>query len=262
MGQIKFDFTGERYVVTGASSGMGREVASELADSGAEVLALGRNIDRLSALENEYPKNIFSRSIDVCDADSLEEAVSWFTGTHGKLNGGVHAAGISDITPFRDYDSESAKRIMDVNFWAGMNLLKLITRSKYGNSGTSTVLFSSVASVSPAKGMFAYAASKAALDSAVRSIAAEISSKNHRVNTVLPGWVITPMTEKLSVSANVSSILSKYLLGPGKPEDVSAMVLFLLSDASRWITGSSIIIDGGGGGIKILDYISLMRFNS
>lgn len=247
MGQIKFDFTGERYIVTGASSGMGREVAAELAESGAEVLALGRDINRLSALENEYPENIFAHSVDVCDAAALEESISSFVSAHGKLNGGVHAAGISDITPFRDYDSESAMRIMNVNFWAGMNLLKLITRSKYGSSGTSTVLFSSVASVSPAKGMFAYAASKAAIDSAVRSVAGEISSKHHRVNTIQPGWVITPMTEKLSVSAKVSSILSKYLLGPGKPEDVSAMVLFLLSDASRWITGTSIIIDGGGG---------------
>ena len=247
MGQVRFNFTGERYAVTGASSGMGRQVAFELADSGAEVLAIGRNSERLSELERDYPGKIFARSIDVCNEAVLEEAVSDFVSEHGKLNGGVHAAGISDITPFRAYDSESARHIMDVNFWAGMNLLKLITRSKYGTSGTSTVLFSSVASVSPAKGMFAYAASKAAIDSAVRSIAGEISPKKHRVNTVLPGWVITPMTEKLSATAKLSEILSKYLLGPGKPEDVSSMVLFLLSDASRWITGTSIIVDGGGG---------------
>ena len=146
---------------------------------------------------------------------------------------------------------------MDVNFWSGIKLLELITKSKFGVSGTSTVFISSVAALSSAKGMFAYSASKAALGSAMSSISGEIAAKNHRVNSVLPGWVSTPMTEKLSFSAKVDDILSKYSLGSGKPEDVSPLILFLLSDSARWITGSSFVIDGGsGGGVKFLDYIS------
>ena len=258
MGTIKFDFTNERYAVTGASSGIGRQIALELAESGAKVLAMGRNEERLNSLKNESGKgkNIFIESFDICDNIYLENAVSNFVNRHGKLNGGVHAAGISDITPFRNYDDEAANKIMDVNFWAGMNLLKLITRSKFGESGTSTVLLSSVAAISPAKGMFAYSASKAAIDSAIRSISREIASKRHRVNSVLPGWVISPMTEKLSAASDLQSILAKYSLGAGKVEDVSSIVLFLLSDASKWITGSNFIIDGGGGGLSFLDYIS------
>ena len=257
MGTVKFDFSGERYVVTGASSGMGRLAAVELARSGAEVLALGRNNERLDALRNEQPEKIFTASLDVCDGQALEQVTADFVSRHGKLKGGIHAAGVSGVMPFRDYDKETAENIMNVNFWAGMNLLKLITRSKFGMPGTSTVLFSSVASVSPAKGMFAYAASKAALDGAVRSISREIASKNHRVNTVMPGWVVTPMTDKLSTTVKVQEVLSTYSLGSGKPEDVIPMVMFLLSDAARWITGVSIIIDGGGG-LNFLDYLSAM----
>lgn len=260
MGKANFDFTGERYAVTGASSGMGRLTALELARSGAEVLAIGRDITRLDSLKDEFPERIFTASLDVCDSSALEEAVSGFTTQHGKLNGGVHAAGVSGIMPFRNYDREHAEEIMNVNFWAGMELLKLITRSKFGLSGTSTVIFSSVASVSPTKGMFAYSASKAAVDAAIRSVSREIASKHHRVNSILPGWVITTMTDSLSTTADVQSILSRYSLGAGRPEDVIPMVMFLLSDSSRWITGTSIFVDGGGG-LAFLDYLSQIADN-
>ena len=247
MGTIKFDFSGENYAITGASSGIGRQIALELSQAGAKVLAMGRNEERLNSLKNEGGGKIFIKSFDICESVYLENAISDFVNQHGKLNGGVHAAGISDITPFRNYDNEIVKKIMDVNFWAGMNLLKLITRSKFGESGTSTVLLSSVAAISPAKGMFAYSASKAAIDSAIRSISREIASKRHRVNSVLPGWVISPMTDKLGASSDLQSILAKYSLGAGKVEDISSLVLFLLSSASNWITGSNFVIDGGWG---------------
>ena len=246
MSTISYNFTGERYVVTGASSGMGRQVTIELAQSGATVLALGRDKLRLQAVQDEDKEHIIPASLDVCDDGALEQVIENFVQQYGKLNGGVHAAGISDATPFRAYNRETVHHIMDVSFWAGMSLLQFITRSKYGEPGTSTVLFSSIAACSPAKGMFAYSAAKAAIDAAIRAIAKEICQKHHRVNTVLPGWVSTPMTEQLSETNDVAKVLSSHLLGSGYPEDVSGMVLFLLSSASRWITGSNIVVDGGG----------------
>lgn len=245
MSRVIYDFTGERYVVTGASSGMGRQVAMELAENGADVLALGRNEERLSALRAEKTEHIVIASLDVCDSDAMEEAVAAFVASRGKLNGGVHAAGVSDMTPLRGYDRETAQRVMDINFWAGMDLLQLVTRAKYGEAGTSTVLFSSTYAVSPAKGMFTYAATKAAVNTALRAAAKEICAKGHRVNSVLPGWVKTPMTEEAGQSRDISDVVSRHLLGSGKTQDVSGVVLFLLSDAARWITGTNVVVDGG-----------------
>lgn len=245
MSKVIYDFTGERFVVTGASSGIGRQIAHELAESGAEVLAIGRNLERLEALRTEFPKNIFTASLDVCDFEALEKTIAEFVASHGKLDGGVHAAGIGDLTPVRSYDKEKARQIMDTSFWAGMDLLQLITKAKFGNEGTSTVMFSSVSALTCEKGQFAYSSAKSAVNIAVRCAAKELAHKKHRVNSVLPGWVITHMTQQDCMFNDSDMILSKHLLGAGKPEYVSKLVLFLLSDASCWITGSNIVIDGG-----------------
>ena len=245
MSRIIYDFAGESFAVTGASSGIGRQTALDLANSGACVLAIARSTERLASLKTESPEHIFTASLDVCDSDALEGTVAAFTESHGKLSGGVHAAGISAVTPLRAYDKDTAHAIMNTSFWAGMDLLRLITKAKYGIPGTSTVLFSSCYSISPAKGMFAYAAAKSALNAAVKSAAKEICSKNHRVNTILPGWIETPMTEQFEAGGEINSVLSRHLLGPGRPEYISRMVLFLLSGASSWITGSNIVVDGG-----------------
>ena len=245
MSRIVYDFTGENFVVTGASSGIGRQVARELAQAGACVLAVGRNSERLGELRAESPERIFTASLDVCDEEALEGAVAGFVAEHGKLSGGVHAAGISDMTPLRSYDNARAHEIMNVSFWAGMHLLQLITRAKYGNPGTSTVLFSSEYSLHPAKGMFAYAAAKSAVNTAVKCAAKEICAKKHRVNSILPGWTATSMTEQFEASPEIEAVIASHLLGIGKPEYISRVVLFLLSDASSWITGSNVIVDGG-----------------
>lgn len=245
MSRIIYDFTCESFAVTGASSGIGRQTALDLADSGACVLAIARNTERLASLKTESPEHIFTASLDVCNSDSLEGAIAAFTESHGKLSGGVHAAGISAVTPFRSYDTDTAHSIMNTSFWAGIEFLRLITKAKYGKPGTSTVLFSSCYSISPAKGMFAYAAAKSAVNTAVKSAAKEICSKNHRVNSIIPGWIDTPMTGQFEAGNEINSVLSRHLLGTGKPEYISKTVLFLLSEASCWITGSNIVVDGG-----------------
>lgn len=245
MSKVSFDFTDERYVVTGASSGMGRQVTLELAAAGACVLAIGRNAERLADVQSHAPQQIFPTSVDVCKQEALEQAIATFVAEHGKLNGGIHAAGISSITPLKAYDRSLAKNIMDVSFWAGMDLLRFVTKAKYGEAGTSTVLFSSVCARSHEKGMFAYAAAKSAVDAAIASAAKDICRKCHRVNSILPGWVESPMTEQAGEFAETDSFFDKHLLGRGHVEDVIGLVLFLLSDRARWMTGTAIPVDGG-----------------
>ena len=245
MSNINFDFKDENYVVTGASSGMGRQTALELARSGARVLAIARSEDKLRDLQAECGDRIFIAPLDVCDSERMKEAVRDFVAVNGKLHGGVHAAGITDITPLKSYDKIQASKIMEINFWAGMDFIQLITKRAFSSEQASFVLFSSVGAVYSPKGMFVYSASKAAVDSAMRSISKEIARRGQRVNSIMPGWVETGMTDKLGSISNKSEILSNEILGSGVPQDVTGMVLFLLSDRARWITGTSIAVDGG-----------------
>lgn len=246
MSKVDFDFSAECYVVTGASSGMGREVAVELAASGAKVLAIARNTERLENLKAEYPKNIITAALDVTDSNKLEQAIADFVLVNGKLSGAVHAAGINSFTPLKSYDKDLAKRIMITSFWAGIELTRLVTKAKYGMRGTSTVLFSSVCAYSSEKGMFAYAAAKAAVNGALGSIAKEIAMKEHRINSIMPGWVeSSAMTYNIGGLIDQEDFKKKHLLGLAKPSDVAGMVLFLLSNRARWITGTSVVVDGG-----------------
>lgn len=245
MGKVTYDFRGERYVVTGASSGIGRQICEDLVRHGATVLALGRDKGRLEQLRQKKMESIFAVSLDINDFSVLEDSIEEFVQSRGKIHGGVHAAGITGITPLRTYERSEVRQIMDTSFWAGIEFLRLITKSKYACQGTSNVLFSSVCAQSHEKGMFAYAAAKAAIDAAIGSIAKEICSKGHRVNSVLPGWIDTPMTESMNMGGGREIAQTRGLLGNGFPSDISQVVLFLLSDASRWITGTHIPVDGG-----------------
>lgn len=245
MSRVVFDFTGENFVVTGASSGMGKQVAVELAAAGANVLAIARNEARLQELQAKYPANISIAALDVCDSEKMENAIKDFVGANGKLHGGVHAAGITDITPLKSYDKDKAHKIMDVNFWAGANFLQYATKKRISNDGASFVLFSSVYAQSSPKGMFVYGAAKAGINIAVQSLSKEIAKRMQRVNSIMPGWVETGMTDMIGDISNKSDIVGNEVLGTGSPCDVTGMVLFLLSDRGSWITGSNIAVDGG-----------------
>ena len=245
MSQVKFDFSGENYVVTGASSGMGKQVALELAAAGAKVLAIARGEDALKKLQSCYPENIIIGLADVCDKNALTEVISNFVKNFGKIDGAVHAAGISGLTPLRAFDEGEARKIVDISFWGAVNLLQICTKVKVSNKGGSFVLFSSVSAHKTDKGLFSYAGAKAGMQVAAKSFAKETANREIRINTISPGWVNTAMTEGLEESHNLEDVNKNSLLGIGNPNDVSGMVMFLLSDRARWITGTDIIVDGG-----------------
>ncbi|MBR4605159.1 MAG: SDR family oxidoreductase [Lachnospiraceae bacterium] len=246
MGNISYDFSGEFFVVTGSSSGMGRCVATELAASGATVLAIARRKDRLEQLEKEYQGHIVPAVLDVCDSKALEDSISSFVISYGKLSGAVHSAGILVNTPLRAYDENEARKIMDVSFWSGIRLMQIVNKSKISKDGCSNVLFSSVAATIGEKSNFAYSSAKIALQAAVRSIAKEIYKKGNRINTISPGWVHTELTRSTEQNSFLNTkFFEWHLLGIGEPEDVSGMVLFLLSDRAKWITGTDLVVDGG-----------------
>lgn len=246
MRDVVFDFSNHRFVVTGASSGMGHQIAIELAQAGAVVLAIARRQERLDKLQAMFPTQIVPGVADVRDEKTLEDIICLFVAKYGKLHGAVHAAGISASTPLRAYSEDVSREIMDTSFWAGIRLMQIVNKRKNSEGICSSVLFSSASAYIGEKSLFAYSAAKASLQVAVRTLAKEIYKDGRRINTVSPGWVKTEMTEKeIAATAVSEEILNRHLLGIGNPEDISGMVLFLLSDRARWITGTDIVIDGG-----------------
>ena len=117
MSNITYNFTNQNFVVTGASSGMGKQVVVELAEAGASVLAIARGEDALRSLQKLYPEKIVIAAVDVCDSEKLKESINSFVKSKGKLDGVVHAAGISGLTPIKSYDEAEARKIVDISFF-------------------------------------------------------------------------------------------------------------------------------------------------
>ena len=242
MSEVTFDFHGKNFAVVGASSGVGKQVTLELLQAGANVLAISRRKELMDEIYADYPDQIMTAEFDVKNFDDWDTVLNSFVSTKGKFDGSVYTAGIDMLYSFRALDVYDARAMMDTNFFGAIFFLKKFIRAIYSNSGTSNVWIASAAAHTGEKSMAAYAATKGALISAVNGIALEIGVKNHRLNTISPGWLKTPMTKEVE---RLFSLDGYILKRPGTPEDISGMILFLLSERSSWITGTDIIIDGG-----------------
>lgn len=236
---IRFDYHGKNFVVSGASSGIGQQLTLELLEAGACVLAIARHMSSCADLLKGFSDQLMAVDLDVTDHELMKKTVYSFVDKYGKIDGSVHCAGQANLMPINVWDHKKALDIMDVNLWAGIALMKILARKIVSNHGASYVYVSSVSAVKGQKGLSVYSASKAALDAAVRCAAQELAVKSYRVNSVCLGWVETNMTK------NVENVSPEAVLGKGKPENVSGMILFLLSSRASWITGATFVVDGG-----------------
>lgn len=247
---VVFDFHNHSYVVVGASSGMGKDITLNLAQAGANVLAIARSEERLGKLRKMFPEKIKTATIDVLTATNKdwENVLDEYVKEVGKCSGGVYTAGVGGITSLRGFDAEAAHKITDTSFYGMIGFLSNLIKKKYVRHGSSFAVFSSVAAYEGQKGGIAYTAAKSAVKNSVKSIAKEICRDMHRINSISPGWVKSELTENAIIkneTASYEAMLALHRLGTGEPKDVSGMVLFLLSDAARWITGADFVVDGG-----------------
>lgn len=240
-----FSLTGKRILVTGASSGIGREVCRTAALAGAAVVASGRDRKRLTetveGLAGEGHLAVCADLTDDADRQRLVEEA-------GLLNGFVHAAGILKILPFNFVTEEALQVVQRINFEAPALLCRALLRAKAVSDGGSIIFLTSVAATHAAKGHAIYAASKAALESAARVLALELGTKRIRVNCLAPGMVRTAMASDAENALSSDAMRAhekEYPLGFGEPSDVAGVAAFLLSDASRWVTGTTVVCDGG-----------------
>lgn len=243
-----FSLEGKTILVTGASSGIGRQCAIDCAKMGAKVVAVGRNQERLDEVVSAMEGNGVSYSFDLANIDGIKELVAMIVEKNGKLDGFIHAAGIEITSPVKLSKFEEYETLFRVNCLSAFEIVKNLCGIKTFNKGGSIVLISSISGVIARNGLSAYAASKGALMSAARVMALEMASRSVRVNTISPGTILTPMMQK-AINAMSEEDKKKRIegfpLGLGQTTDISNACIYLLSDASRWVTGSNLVVDGG-----------------
>lgn len=242
------DLSGKRILVTGASSGIGRETSVLLSKLGATVILVARNEQRLKETYDMLEKGEHEYiSFDISKLDELNELVEMLIKNNKKLDGFVHCAGICPIIPIQIIDYKKMQEIMTVNYFSFIEIIKYYAKKKYSNGG-SIVAVSSVSSFAGWKGASLYCGSKGALDSSIKALSIELCTKNIRVNSVVPSNIKTKMFEEsVQFAGNeaMEKIISSQPLGLGEPIDVANAIAFLLSDASKFITGTSLVVDGG-----------------
>lgn len=240
---------GRTYLVTGASSGIGRATAESIAACGGRVIAAGRDAERLQGLLASLPgTGHVAAQASLADADTTADWVKGLVTEHGTLDGVFHAAGIELIRAARLTKQAQINEVMASSLFAAFGIARAMAQKGGIVDGGSIVFMSSVAGASGQVGMTAYSAAKAGIDGLVRSLACEMAARRVRVNAIAAGAVHTAMHDRL-VKGSGSDAISEYekshLLGFGDTADVANAALFLLGDAGRWVTGTTMVVDGG-----------------
>ena len=239
-----FDLSGKHVLITGASSGIGRSTAVLSASLGATLTIIGRNEKRLnetlSSLSGEGHKAV---CCDLTCPDSVNDMVDSLP----FLDGIVYCAGVQETCLTKNVDNQVLDKLMNTNFRSTVLLNSQVLKKKKLKKNSSVVFISSVTAFRCAEiGNAIYSSSKAATSSFSRVLALELAPRHIRVNTISPGMIRTPLLEQLDITQEqLSNDEHNYPFGYGKPEDVANTVVFLLSDATRWMTGADILLDGG-----------------
>lgn len=240
-----FSLEGKTILITGASSGIGRATALECSKMGATVIALGRNKDRLQETYNQFEsKNCLQYLVELTNKDEVDSLISVLP----KLDGVVNAAGIVATTLFQYATPDKFRNMFDVNFFAPIEFTRLLLKSKLINKGASIVFLSSVdGPISAHIGNSIYCSTKGAISAVARGMAVELASKSVRVNYVMPGQTETPLIYGENITLEQLALdKKKYPLGRyAKPEEIAYGVIYFLSDASSFSTGTGLVIDGG-----------------
>ncbi|HET7815704.1 MAG TPA: glucose 1-dehydrogenase [Candidatus Baltobacteraceae bacterium] len=243
-------FEGKVALVTGASRGIGRAIAVDLAKHGADVVLAGRDeaalaetVDAVKAAR-EQTRHLLVTG-DVTDQANVERFVAQAMETFGRVDFAIANAGQSVDSLLLRLKPDVVDQMLSVNLKSAFYLCGAVAKPMMKQRSGSIVLMSSIVGLMGNAGQAAYSAAKAGLLGLTKSLAKELGSRNIRVNAVAPGLIETAMTEKMPDQAR-DYLLSQTALGrAGKPEDVSGAVTFLCSEAAGFITGQTLVVDGG-----------------
>lgn len=244
-----FSLTGKQILVTGASSGIGRGIALACAKMGATIIVTGRNVERLNETLAMLPEGEHKAiAADLTNAEDIERLVNELP----KLDGFVQCAGVGSRVPCKQISEQDIKHVMQPNMEAPILLQSAILAKKKINKASSIVYIASRAYQSPSMGNAIYSASKGAIVAYAKCLALELAPRQIRVNCICPGMVWTDLITK---DVDKETLEQSQLLYPlkrfGTTDDIANLALYLLSDASAWMTGSCIDISGGGEGVLV-----------
>ena len=251
MNNTLFNLENKVIVITGASSGIGRQCAISCSKIGATLVIFGRNAEKINTTLSELEGNNHISFIqDIRDVEKFETAINIAVKKLGPIDGFIHSAGIQNTLPLRLHTRDIFINQFEINAVAGFEACRILTKKEYFNLNTGSLVFiSSIRGLYGTSNQIGYSASKGAVISGAKSLAIELSSRNIRVNVVSPGMVEdTDMThtslKKLPIDWAEKSKL-EYPLGWVDSIDVANACIFLLTDQSKKITGINILVDGG-----------------
>jgi len=241
-----FLLKGKKIFITGASSGIGRATAIACSRMGATLTVSGRNKDNLD--ETLHLLNGSNHKSEILDITSNDDIKTLFDSLNDKFDSIIHCAGTHKFVPCRYITEENIQKIMSVNFISPIILTRQFLKNKLIKNNGSIIFISSIAANKVSYGTILYSSSKSALNSAMKSFALELAPSKIRVNSVSPGMVKTDFILKNNNSIDQNQLNEdekKYPFGYGEVEDVANAIVFLVSDAAKWITGTDLILDGG-----------------
>lgn len=240
-----FSLTGKTILITGASSGIGRATAIECSKMGATVVVTGRNEERLhDTFDNLHDKGHKLIMCNITDNEQLESLIA----STPKLDAVIHCAGVSVMKPLTFASRANIDNTFSINFYAPVELTRLLIKEKKISNGGAIVFISSVSgSCITNVGFGIYTASKSALNGIAKAFALELAPKKIRVNSISPGSVATDMLGDSGMNqSQIEQDITNYPLGRyGTPIEIAHAAIYLVSDAAQWTTGANMVIDGG-----------------
>lgn len=243
------ELSGKKILVASAASEMGQSIVKQIINLGAEVVMLDVSEEKLREVnQNLQPASAAIYSFNIYENREIEPNFKNIISLYGPFDGFVYCAGIGGVRPLSLTKLSFVSEMMNTNLYSFIEMVRCITKRNCFAKGGSIVAISSVSSIKGLKSKTAYCASKAALDAAVRCMAAELGDKGIRVNSILKGWVTSDMKSdfiKNNMELNEGDDFKRQFLGPVESYEVANTVAFLISDATKSITGTSVLLDGG-----------------
>ena len=243
------ELIGKQILVAGATSETGLVIVKQLNNLGAKVVMIDHSDEKFHQIQKNKPYDKISYyCFDIYNNSAIEPHFKTITKDCGTFDGFVYCAGIGGVRPLSLTKYGFIQEMMNANLYSFVEMVRCITKKNCFATWGSIVTISSVSSIKGLKSKTAYCASKAALDASVRCMAAELSDKKIRVNSILKGWLETDMKQDFiqnNMELSENDDFKKQLLGVINPVEIANTVAFLLSDATKTITGTSLLIDGG-----------------
>ena len=242
---MKLDLENKKVLITGASGGIGQELSKKFAENGCKIIFTSSSAEKLDNLSKTFGNSYYYYTLDLLDKNSLLKNIKLISDEHKDIEILINNAGTTNDNLFLRMKDDQWENVINVNLNSNYHIIKAILPNMIKNKKGNIIGITSVIAFTGNPGQANYAASKSGIISMYKSVALEVAQRNIRINTIAPGFIISPMTDKLNDN-QVNSIMEKIPMKKlGKPEDVANMALFLSSNLSSYITGQTFHINGG-----------------